>query len=172
MMMVVIIPVLFIKPLPCARHGTKCSTYRVLFKYNTYDHDLQGTKTSLTLPHYTLSFTHSSIIYSLHIPDKCHLASGILSYSPCQKCPLAPVLHIISPFLAFLFLLSITSSDSSLPSPTILSYITVHVHHSVHYVKLFVLYTCVLVYYLPVFPFCNLNSATTGTCLSYPHWSL
>lgn len=113
-----------------------------------------------------------SELHSLHIPDKCHLASGILSYSPCQKCPLAPVLHIISPFLAFLFLLSITSSDSSLPSPTILSYITVHVHHSVHYVKLFVLHTCVLVYYLPIFPFCNLNSATTGTCLSYPHWSL
>ena len=32
----IIIPVLFIKSLPCTRHGTKCSIYRVLFKNNTY----------------------------------------------------------------------------------------------------------------------------------------
>lgn len=125
------------------------------------------------------STRHQDLSYLTSLHSELHsqfynilLASGLLSYSPCQKCPLALVLHMVSPFLAFQFLLSITPSDSSPPSPTILSHITVHVHHSVYCVKLSVLYTCVLVRYLPVFPFCNLNSATTGTCLSYPHWSL
>ena len=100
-------------------------------------HGLQGIQSlSLTSrPDRCSPSTHSSAGHSLYLSGRCHLAAGLLSYSPCQKCCLAPVFHITGPFVAFQFLLSVTSLGSSPPALIILSHLVVNFHHSIRHQK-------------------------------------
>lgn len=50
-------------------------------------------------------------------------------------CCLAPVFHITGPFVAFQFLLSVTSLGSSPPALIILSHLVVNFHHSIRHQK-------------------------------------
>lgn len=102
------IRVLIYQALPCTKQGTKCSKHGI--PLNTHNsnagvmpyHGLRCQKPIfLTSPLDALTSPHSSTVHFLLTSDKYSLATGLLSYSPGQKCSLVPVFHMIGPMVAW-----------------------------------------------------------------------